>query len=73
MSTKLRLQIHGGMYIDGYHKLIRWRIVVHGEIDGYSRVVGYLKAAVNNKASIALSAFKIGVQEYGLPSEYGRT
>ena len=36
-------------HVDGYHKLIRWRIVVHGEIDGYSRVVGYLKAAVNNK------------------------
>ena len=40
----------------------------HGGIDGYSRVVVYLKAAMNNKASTALSAFKIGVQEYGLPS-----
>ena len=47
---------------DGYHKLIRWRMVVHGGIDGYSRVVVYLKAAVNNKASTALSAFKIGVK-----------
>ena len=56
------------MAVDGYHKLIRWLFVVHGGIDGYSRVVVYLKAAVNNKASTALSTFKIGVQEYGLLS-----
>jgi len=55
-------------HVDGYHKLIRWRIVVHGGIDGFSRVVVYLKAATNNKASTALSAFKAGVEEYGLPS-----
>ena len=30
-------------HIDSYHKLIRWRIVVHGGIDGYSRVVPYSK------------------------------
>ena len=48
--------------------MIRWHIVVHGRIDGYSCVVFYLKAAVNNKASTALSAFKVGVQEYGLAS-----
>ena len=71
-SRRLRRALHRREYkveaVDGYHKLIRWRIVVHGGIDGYSRVVVYLKAAVNNKASTALSAFKIGVQEYGLPS-----
>ena len=55
-------------HVDGYHKLIRWCIVVHGGIDGYNCVDLYLKAAVNNKASTALSAFKVGVQEYGLPS-----
>ena len=76
-SRRLRRALHRREYkveapnslwhIDGYHKLIRWRIV-HGGIDGYSCVVVYLKAAVNNKASTALSAFKIGVQEYGLPS-----
>ena len=25
-------------HIDGNHKLIRWRLVIHGGIDGYSRV-----------------------------------
>ena len=23
-------------HVDGYHKLIRWKIVIHGGIDGYS-------------------------------------
>ena len=26
-------------HIDGYHKLIRWAIVIHGGADGYDRVV----------------------------------
>lgn len=26
-------------HVDGYHKLIRWKIVIHGGIHGYSRVV----------------------------------
>ena len=34
-------------HIDGNHKLIRWRIVVHGGIDGYSRLIVFLKASPN--------------------------
>ena len=30
-------------HIDGHHKLIRWRIIVHGGIDGYSRLPMYLQ------------------------------
>ena len=26
-------------YVDGYHKLVRWKIVIHGGIDGYSRIM----------------------------------
>ena len=33
------------------HKLIRWRIVTHGAIDGYSRVIVYLQCATNNRAT----------------------
>ena len=55
-------------HLDGYHKLIRWRIVVHGGIDGYSRLVTYLKASNNNCASTAFAAFQRGISEYGLPS-----
>lgn len=40
----------------------------HGGIDGYSRVVTYLKAATNNSSSRALSAFLQGIDSYGLPS-----
>ena len=30
-------------HIDGYHKLIRWRIVIHGVIDGY--ILGYTRVS----------------------------
>ncbi|CAB3991437.1 PREDICTED: uncharacterized protein LOC107331191 [Paramuricea clavata] len=55
-------------HIDGNHKLIRWRIVVHGGIDGYSRLPVYLKASNNNKAETVLHCFQEAVAEYGLPS-----
>ena len=32
-------------HIDGHHSLIRWRIVVHGGIDGYSRMITYLSGS----------------------------
>ena len=54
--------------LDGYHKLIRWKIVVHGAIDGYSRLITFLKASNNNRADTVLSAFTSAVEEYGLPS-----
>ena len=54
-------------HIDGYHKLIRWGIVIHGGINGY-RLVSYLHAADNNCAKTALKAFLMGVEEYGMPS-----
>ena len=29
-------------HIDGHHSLIRWHVVVHGGIDGFSRMITYL-------------------------------
>lgn len=55
-------------HLDGYHKLIRWKIVIHGGIDGYSRLITYLRASTNNYASTVLSAFASAVEEFGLPS-----
>lgn len=55
-------------HLDGYHKLIRWKIVIHGGIDGYSRLITYLRVAGNNRASTVLSAFTAAVEEYGTPS-----
>ena len=55
-------------HLDGYHKLVRWKVVIHGAIDGYSRLITYLQAATNNTASTVLAAFRNAVEEYGLPS-----
>ncbi|XP_060887963.1 uncharacterized protein LOC132958896 [Labrus mixtus] len=55
-------------HIDGHHKLIRWRFVVHGGVDGFSRLVVYLNVAGNNRASTVLQSFINAVQQYGLPS-----
>lgn len=55
-------------HIDGYHKLIRWRIVIHGGVDGYSRIPVYVVASDNNRSSTVLAAFESAVRKYGLPS-----
>lgn len=48
--------------------LTRWRIVVHGGIDGFSRMPVYFLASNNNEAGTVLSAFTNAVDTYGLPS-----
>ena len=55
-------------HLDGYHKLIRWKIVIHGGIDGYSRLITFLRASTNNRASTVLSGFTSAIDEFGLPS-----
>ncbi|KAI7790565.1 hypothetical protein IRJ41_003596 [Triplophysa rosa] len=55
-------------HIDGNHKLIMWRFVVHGGIDGFSRMIVYLKAATRNSASVVLLSFIEAVNRFGLPS-----
>lgn len=54
-------------HIDGNHKLIRWRMVVHGGIDGYSQLVVYLWCSTNNLAVTVLSAFMDAVYRYRVP------
>lgn len=56
-------------HIDGNHKLIRWRFVIHGGIDGYSRTIVYLHCSDNNRASTVLSSFTGAVALHGLPSK----
>ncbi|KAL6463026.1 hypothetical protein MHYP_G00274170 [Metynnis hypsauchen] len=47
---------------------LRWRIVIHGGTDGFSRLIVYLSASTNNQASTVLNYVIAAVNEYGLPS-----
>lgn len=55
-------------HIDGHHSLIRWRFVVHGCVDGFSRLITYLSCSTDNRAATVLSLFRRGVAEFGTPS-----
>ena len=54
-------------HLDGNHKMIRWRLVIHAGVDGFSRLITYIKCANNNSADTVLQEFKNGVAIYGLP------
>ena len=55
-------------HLDGYHKLIRWKLVIHGGIDGFSRLIVFLKVYPNNYAATVLASFVSAVDKFGLPS-----
>ncbi|KAK7017096.1 hypothetical protein VNI00_018688 [Paramarasmius palmivorus] len=54
---------------DGNHKLIRWKIVIHGFYDGHSRVVTNIRASGNNKQHTVLLVFFGAVHEWGVPDQ----
>ena len=56
-------------HMDGNHKLIRWKFVIHGAIDGYSRIIVFLNCSVNNQADSVLSLFINAVATFGLPKK----
>lgn len=56
-------------HLDGNHKLINWRMVVHACIDGFSRMVIYVSCQNNNLASTVFNLFLDGVSKYGLPKK----
>jgi hypothetical protein len=55
-------------HIDGNHKLIRYRIVIHGGIDGCTRLLVFLTASDNNRKETVLRSFLAASAMYGLPS-----
>ena len=55
-------------HIDGHHKLIRWKLVIHGGIDGYSRMIVYLKCSNNNKSETVLICFNEAIVKFGIPN-----
>ncbi len=42
--------------------------MIHGGIDGYSRLMVYCKCSNNNRASTVLGCFAAAVEQFGLPS-----
>ncbi|CAG2231344.1 unnamed protein product [Mytilus edulis] len=46
----------------------KWGMVIHGGIDGFSRMVTFINLALDNKAATALEPFVRGCQEFGVPS-----
>ena len=55
-------------HIDGHHSLIRWRFVVHGSVDGFSRMITYLFCNTNNRSSTVMQLFRESIREFGIPS-----
>ena len=55
-------------HIDSNHKLISWRFVLHGCIDGFSRAIIYLECRTDNTAESVVELFIKGIGEFGLPS-----
>ena len=55
-------------HIDSNHKLIRWRLITHLCVDGYSRLIIYAHCCNDNTADTVLEQFVKGVNSYGLPS-----
>ncbi|XP_066936550.1 uncharacterized protein [Clytia hemisphaerica] len=55
-------------HIDGHHSLVSWKFVIHGAIDGYSRMITYLKCSTNNKSETVLQNFEHATENFGVPS-----
>ncbi|XP_076079241.1 uncharacterized protein LOC143056719 isoform X1 [Mytilus galloprovincialis] len=55
-------------HVDTHHSLIRWGIIVHGGIDGHSRLIPFLRASTFNTSKAAACFFVQGVKNYGVPS-----
>ena len=53
--------------MDGNHKLIRWKFIVYGAIDGCSWLVVFLKCSTNNTAATVFDSFITATQSYGVP------
>ncbi len=54
-------------HIDGLHCLIRWNLIIHGGIYGFSRRIMYFHASTNNRATV-LKLFLEATGKYGWPS-----
>ncbi|XP_048878521.1 uncharacterized protein LOC125747369 [Brienomyrus brachyistius] len=77
LESRRRTAVHRRVYavpcpnyiwhVDGNHKLIRWKLVVHGAMDGYSRMLMFLRCSNNNRAETVKDLFSTAVSEFGRP------
>ena len=56
-------------HIDGNHKLIKWRLVIHGGVDGFSRTIVYLRCSTNNETSSVMTSYVDAISIYALPDQ----
>ena len=54
-------------HIDSNHKIIRWKFVIHGATDGFSRTVTMMNCSTDNQAATVLQHFLQATTQYGLP------
>eukprot|EP00794_Sanderia_malayensis_P001071 gene1071-411_t len=52
-------------HIDGHHSLIRWKLVIHGCVDGKSRKVMFLHCNKNNLSQTVLALFLNAIDTNG--------
>jgi hypothetical protein len=66
----LLIPLHGPLFNPLFFKsaLIRWKIVIHCFIDGFSRLVTGIHAVGNNRAETVLNLFMHAIAKHGLPS-----
>ena len=55
-------------HIDGHHSLVSWKFVIHGGIDGFSRLIVFLKCSTNNRSEMVRDEFLTATQNYEWPS-----
>ena len=68
--TRCRYKVPGAnslWHIDGHHSLVRWRLIIHAGIDGFSRMIVFLKCSNNNKSSTVMTEFYNATTKYGIP------
>ena len=56
-------------HLDGNHKLIRWRFVLHGGVDGFSRMIVFFECSTNNTAHTVAHLLEDAIRQYGLPEK----
>lgn len=55
-------------HIDGQHKLINWKFVIHGAIDGKSHLITLMAVTSNNWSQTVERLFRKAVEQWGWPN-----